>query len=67
MTLPYHKSEVFKILTGNPILWNSEVECTTVKTKISSENAALIYEKDKNQGFLSRARDYFFMRHCFAV
>lgn len=39
----------------------------SVKTKISSENSALIYQKDKAQGLLYRERDYLFFRHSFSV
>lgn len=47
--------------------WNEEVDMITVKTKISSENTALLYEKNKSQGMLYRERDFLYLRHCFSI
>lgn len=48
-------------------MWNNEIDIFSVKTKISSENSALIYQKDKAQGLLYRERDYLFFRHSFSI
>lgn len=52
--LPYNKSLVFKALNEEVKQWNNDIDNFSVKTKISSENSALIYQKDKPQGILYR-------------
>jgi len=52
--LPYNKSLVFKALNEEIKYWNNEIDNFSIKTKISSENSALIYQKDKAQGLLYR-------------
>jgi hypothetical protein len=47
--------------------WNDDIDVFTVKTKISSENTVLIYEKNKSQGILYRERDFLYLRHSFTV
>lgn len=52
--LPYPKTLVFQAISTETMGWNDEVDVFTVKTKISSENTALIYEKNKAYGLLYR-------------
>lgn len=52
--LSYNKSLVFKALNEEIKYWNNEIDNFSIKTKISSENSALIYQKDKAQGLLYR-------------
>lgn len=64
---PYPKALVFQAISTETMGWNDEVDVFTVKTKISSENTALIYEKNKAYGLLYRERDFLYLRHCFSV
>ncbi len=65
--LPFSKSLLFKALNEEVKLWNNDIDMFSIKTKISSENSALIYQKDKAQGLLYRERDYLYVRHCFSM
>lgn len=64
---PYSKSLIFEAIVSEAMGWNDEIDTFTVKTKISSENTVLIYEKNKAQGILYRERDFLYLRHCFSV
>lgn len=64
--MSHSKTKIFNAISSNSKLWNSEVDVFQIKTKISVENSALIYQKNKALGFLYRERDFLFLRHCFS-
>ena len=65
--LPYPKSLIFQAIATETMGWNDEIDIMTIKTKISTENTILFYEKNKPQGILYRERDFLFLRHCFSI
>ena len=65
--LPFPKSLIFQANGSESMGWNDDIDILTIKTKISSENTVLFYEKNKPQGILYRERDFLFLRHCFSI